>query len=133
MWDNTNKQWWLNDKFKSIETVIEIAKKAVAEANKALGGSNEANEFIQKLEDVKDAVKAAPISPETDVTKDDLVKKIEGFINELADEVDSVTLTGKIKEYFEKIFVITHNPLVNNWADNVIKIRKDENISYVSQ
>jgi DNA repair exonuclease SbcCD ATPase subunit len=39
----------------------------------------------------------------------------------------------KIKEYFEKIFVITHNPLVTNWADNVIKIRKDENISYVTQ
>ena len=39
----------------------------------------------------------------------------------------------KIKEYFEKIFVITHNPLVNNWADNVIKIRKEENISYVTQ
>ena len=39
----------------------------------------------------------------------------------------------KIKEYFEKIFVITHNPLVNNWADNIIKIRKEENISYVSQ
>ena len=39
----------------------------------------------------------------------------------------------KIKEYFEKIFVITHNPLVTNWADNVIKIRKEENISYVTQ
>ncbi len=39
----------------------------------------------------------------------------------------------KIKEYFEKIFVITHNPLVTNWADNVVRIRKDENISYVSQ
>jgi len=39
----------------------------------------------------------------------------------------------KIKEYFEKIFVITHNPLVNNWSDNIIKIRKEENISYVSQ
>jgi DNA repair exonuclease SbcCD ATPase subunit len=39
----------------------------------------------------------------------------------------------KIKEYFEKIFVITHNPLVNNWADNIVKIRKEENISYVSQ
>ena len=101
MWDNNNKQWWLNDKFKPIETVIEIAKKAVAEANKSLGGSNEANELIQKLEDVRDAVKAAPISPETDVTKDDIVKKIEGFINELADEVDSVALTGKIKEYFD--------------------------------
>lgn len=101
MWDNTNKQWWINDKFKPIEAVIEIAKKAVAEANKSLGGSNEANELIQKLEDVKDAVMSAPIAPESDVSKDDIVKKIEGFINELADEVDSVTLTGKIKEYFD--------------------------------
>jgi len=40
---------------------------------------------------------------------------------------------GKIKEYFEKIFVITHNPLVSNWADNTVKITKRENISYVSQ
>ena len=39
----------------------------------------------------------------------------------------------KIKEYFETIFVITHNPLVTNWSDNVVRIRKEENISYVSQ
>ena len=39
----------------------------------------------------------------------------------------------KIKDYFEKIFVITHNPLVNNWADNVVQIKKEDNISYVSQ
>jgi DNA repair exonuclease SbcCD ATPase subunit len=39
----------------------------------------------------------------------------------------------KIKEYFEKIFVITHNPLVSNWADNIVKIRKEENVSKVSQ
>ena len=39
----------------------------------------------------------------------------------------------KMKEYFEKIFVITHNPLVNNWANNVVKISKTENISKVSQ
>lgn len=39
----------------------------------------------------------------------------------------------KIKEYFEKIFVITHNPLVTNWADSVVKINKVENISKVSQ
>lgn len=38
----------------------------------------------------------------------------------------------KIKEYFEKIFVITHNPLVSNWADNTIKIIKEENISKIS-
>ena len=40
---------------------------------------------------------------------------------------------SKIKEYFEKIFVITHNPLVTNWADNVVRIRKEDNISHVSQ
>ena len=39
----------------------------------------------------------------------------------------------KIKDYFEKLFVITHNPLVTNWADNVIKIKKVDNISYVTQ
>jgi len=39
----------------------------------------------------------------------------------------------KIKEYFEKIFVITHNPLVNNWADNTIKIKKIDNVSFVTQ
>jgi DNA repair exonuclease SbcCD ATPase subunit len=39
----------------------------------------------------------------------------------------------KMKEYFEKIFVITHNPLVNNWANNVVKINKTDNISKVSQ
>ena len=39
----------------------------------------------------------------------------------------------KIKEYFEKIFVITHNPMVNQWADTVVKIRKEDNISQVYQ
>jgi DNA repair exonuclease SbcCD ATPase subunit len=50
------------------------------------------------------------------------------------DNLDMVSeFFTKIKDYFEKIFVITHNPLVTNWADNVIKIRKDDNISFVSQ
>jgi len=31
---------------------------------------------------------------------------------------------GKLKGYFEKIFVISHNPLVSNWADNVVRITK---------
>ena len=39
----------------------------------------------------------------------------------------------KLKDYFEKIFVISHNPLISNWADNVVKITKTENISKVSQ
>lgn len=39
----------------------------------------------------------------------------------------------KIKDYFEKIFVITHNPLVSNWSDNIVKIEKRENVSRVVQ
>jgi DNA repair exonuclease SbcCD ATPase subunit len=37
----------------------------------------------------------------------------------------------KIKEYFEKVFLISHNPLINNWSDNIVKIRKENNISKV--
>jgi DNA repair exonuclease SbcCD ATPase subunit len=39
----------------------------------------------------------------------------------------------KIKSYFEKIFVISHNPLINNWADSTVKISKVDNVSKVSQ
>jgi DNA repair exonuclease SbcCD ATPase subunit len=37
----------------------------------------------------------------------------------------------KIKEYFDKIFVITHNPLVGQWSDCVVKIKKENNLSKV--
>jgi DNA repair exonuclease SbcCD ATPase subunit len=40
---------------------------------------------------------------------------------------------SKMKNYFEKIFVITHNPLVNNWANNTVRITKTDNISKVAQ
>jgi DNA repair exonuclease SbcCD ATPase subunit len=50
---------------------------------------------------------------------------------------DNLEMVGefftKIKEYFEKIFVITHNPLVSNWSDNVVRIKKENNISKVTQ
>jgi len=50
------------------------------------------------------------------------------------DNLDMVSeFFTKIKDYFEKIFVITHNPLVTNWADNVVKIKKEDNVSFVSQ
>ena len=39
----------------------------------------------------------------------------------------------KIKDYFEKIFVITHNPLVSNWSYSVVKIEKTNNVSKVIQ
>jgi len=35
----------------------------------------------------------------------------------------------RIKDYFENVFLITHNPLVREWADNNITIKKENNIS----
>ena len=37
----------------------------------------------------------------------------------------------KLKDYFEKVFVISHNPLINNWSDNIVKIKKENNLSKV--
>jgi DNA repair exonuclease SbcCD ATPase subunit len=37
----------------------------------------------------------------------------------------------KIKDYFEHIIVISHNPLIRNWSDNIIMIKKDDNISSI--
>ena len=39
----------------------------------------------------------------------------------------------KIKDYFEKILVITHNPMVSQWADTIVKIEKTNNVSKVIQ
>jgi DNA repair exonuclease SbcCD ATPase subunit len=48
---------------------------------------------------------------------------------------DNLEMVGeffkKIKNYFEHIFVISHNPLIRNWSDNIIMIKKDENISSI--
>jgi DNA repair exonuclease SbcCD ATPase subunit len=37
----------------------------------------------------------------------------------------------KIKDYFEHILVISHNPLIRNWSDNIIMIKKEDNISSI--
>jgi DNA repair exonuclease SbcCD ATPase subunit len=39
----------------------------------------------------------------------------------------------KIKDYFEKILIITHNPMVSQWADGIVKIEKTNNVSQVVQ
>jgi DNA repair exonuclease SbcCD ATPase subunit len=37
----------------------------------------------------------------------------------------------KIKDYFEHIFVISHNTLIRNWSDNLVMVKKDDNISSI--
>ena len=38
---------------------------------------------------------------------------------------------GKIKNYFEHIFVISFNPLIRNWSDNIVMVKKEDNISSI--
>lgn len=37
----------------------------------------------------------------------------------------------KIKKYFDHIIVISHNPLIRTWSDNLLMIEKNENISSI--
>jgi DNA repair exonuclease SbcCD ATPase subunit len=37
----------------------------------------------------------------------------------------------KLKQFFEHIWVISHNPLIQDWADHAVKVRKENNISTV--
>lgn len=50
---------------------------------------------------------------------------------------DNLEMVGeffkKIKNYFEHIILISHNPLIRNWSDNVMVIKKENNISFVDE
>jgi|694.fasta_scaffold00941_17 DNA repair exonuclease SbcCD ATPase subunit len=37
----------------------------------------------------------------------------------------------KVKNYFEKVFIISHSNLINQWGEHVVKISKENNISKV--
>ena len=48
------------------------------------------------------------------------------------DNLEEVELFfSRIREYFENIFLITHNPLVREWSDNIITVTKKNNISSI--
>lgn len=38
----------------------------------------------------------------------------------------------KIKEYFGKVFLISHNPMISQWGDTIVKIEKENNISKIT-
>lgn len=58
---------------------------------------------------------------------------MDEVFGKIADE--NLELVGeffkKIKNYFEHIFVISHNPLIRNWSDNLIMIKKSDNVSHI--
>lgn len=48
------------------------------------------------------------------------------------DNLDKIALFfDKLKQFFEHIWVISHNPIIQDWADHLVKVKKEENISTV--
>jgi DNA repair exonuclease SbcCD ATPase subunit len=58
---------------------------------------------------------------------------MDEVFGKIADE--NLELVGeffkKIKNYFEHIFVISHNPLIRNWSDNLVIVKKSDNVSSI--
>lgn len=58
---------------------------------------------------------------------------MDEIFGKIADE--NLDLVGeffkKIRLYFDHILVISHNPLIRNWGDNVILIKKEDNVSSI--
>ena len=72
------------------------------------------------------------LSKVSSLPKPNIVVMDEVF-GKIADE--NIEMVGeffkKIKNYFEHIIVISHNPLIRTWSDNLIMIEKTENISSI--
>ena len=58
---------------------------------------------------------------------------MDEVFGKIADE--NIEMVGeffkKIKRYFDHIFVISHNPLIRNWSDNLLMVKKEENVSSI--
>lgn len=61
------------------------------------------------------------------ITFDEVLGKVaEINIEKMKDIFD------KIKELYDRVFFITHNPIVKDWGDNIITIKKDNNVSSIN-
>lgn len=58
---------------------------------------------------------------------------MDEVFGKIADE--NIEMVGeffkKIKKYFDHIIVISHNPLIRTWSDNLLIIEKNENVSFI--
>ena len=50
------------------------------------------------------------------------------------DNLDKIGLFfDKLKQFFEHIWIISHNPLILDWADHLVTVKKENNISTVNE
>jgi DNA repair exonuclease SbcCD ATPase subunit len=48
------------------------------------------------------------------------------------ENLDKIALFfDKLKQFFEHIWIISHNPIIQDWADYSVKVKKEDNISTV--
>ena len=50
------------------------------------------------------------------------------------DNLDKIGLFfDKLKQFFEHIWIISHNPLILDWADHLVTVKKENNISTINE
>ena len=74
------------------------------------------------------------LSKISSLPKPNLLVLDEVFGKVANDNLENVcNLVSKISEYFDNLFVISHNPLIRDWGTNIITINKTNNISNISK
>lgn len=106
-WDATEKHWYWNDRFKSVDEILKLAKAAVADGNKKLNVDNNPDtEKIEKYDDIEDLIKqkeflenlkgaAEVVNKSGKITKE----LIDNYINQLAEDLSDQKLLDDIASF----------------------------------
>lgn len=106
-WDNQEKQWYWNDRFKSADEIAKIANDAVKSANEKLGldisGHKEIGAYgdIEQLAKVKNYLENVKGAYETVKSKSGKVTLdiLDTYINQLGDSLDDQKLLDDIADF----------------------------------
>jgi hypothetical protein len=106
-WDNDEKHWYWNDRFKSADEIAKMANDAVKTANQILGADISGRPEVTKFDDVESLVKAKEFLETVKGTLEFVKSKsgkvtldlINDYIDQLADSLDDQKLLDDIAEF----------------------------------
>lgn len=106
-WDNQEKHWFWNDRYKSPDQIAKIANDAVKAANQLLGADMSGRKEIEKFDDVESLVKAKEFLETVKGTYEFVKSKsgkvtldlVDAYIDQLADSLDDQKLLDDIADF----------------------------------
>lgn len=106
-WDNQEKHWFWNDRYKSPDQIAKIANDAVKAANELLGADMGGRKEIEKFDDVESLVKAKEFLETVKGTYEFVKSKsgkatldlVDAYIDQLAESLDDKKLLDDIADF----------------------------------